>query len=116
MVRVTVKQHNFSFTKSGHVNTVQLLYQGEDVILLEVDLKTKNKTIDAYGGATDENCQSIWIGGDEIQITLPDGFGHTTIFAETSRYTIHVCIFKYELAEKMVDSKYEDVVLWEAEN
>jgi hypothetical protein len=111
MIKVNVKQH--SFAKTGHVNAVQLLYHGDDVILLEIDLHTKYKTVSEYGGATDSNCQSIWIGGDEVQITLPEEFGHNIVFTETSRYTIHVCIYKYELAEKMVDAKYEDVVLWE---
>lgn len=115
MIKVNVKSHtNIDADQCGHVNNVGLIHHGEDVILLDIDLKTKYKEVGAFGGATDEDVQSIWIGMDEVQLTLPPDFQHNVIYASTSRYTIHITIAKFKLWEQFSDSTYEDVILWES--
>ena len=110
-IQAIVKQHP-KLGNVGHIEAVNLLYQGEDVILLHVNLHTKNKGVDAYGGATDEDVQSVWVGFDEIQLTLPEEFRHNIITAEGSRYEIFITIFKYKLLEDMTDAGCDEVELW----
>jgi len=113
-MQVNVKHHDLGAGR--HVESIGLLHQSKDVIILLIDLKTKYKNIGAYGGATDEGVQSVWVGDDEIQMKLPFGFEHNQMFAEVSRYTIHLCIYRYGLLEEYSDSSYNDVVLWECED
>ncbi len=115
MIKATVKQH-CALGNAGHVEAVNLLYHGEDVILLHVSLRTKSKGVDAYGGATDEDVQSIWVGFDEIQLTLPEDFRHSITVSEVSRYELFIAIFKYKLLEDMTDAGCDKVELWCSED
>lgn len=109
-MKIEVKYHD----ERRHIEDICLLYRNEDVILLHINMRTKNRTIDAFGGATDEEVQSIWIGMNEIQMTLPPDFHDNHIFAEGSRYTIYVAIFKHRLLEEMTTPGGKDgVCLWE---
>jgi hypothetical protein len=106
---IQVKSHGSS--NVGHIEFISLVYQSDDVILFDIDLKTKYKDVSGYGGATDKVSQSLWIGMDEVQIILPKGFGRHVIYAEASRYTVHVCIGRSGLWDKMVES---GAILWES--
>ena len=112
-ISINVKHHEHLGKRTNHIESINLVHHTDDVILLEINLRTKRKEISAYGGATDSGCQSFWIGFNEVQLTLPEGFKDNIIFAEASRYTIFVCIYRRELIEKMIDTNYDDVVLWE---
>lgn len=116
-MKIRVKQHK-ELGDTGFIDHVGLVYQNDDVIILNIDLnrKGKYKEVSAYGGATDEDYQSIWIGFDEIQMSLPERFSHNQIFASTSRYTLSVCIYRFELLERFSDSSYDEVILWEADH
>jgi len=112
MIKINVKRHP-ERGNSGHVESVNLLTMTDDVIILHVNMSTKNKGVDAYGGATDEGFQSVWIGMDEIQMKLPERFKHNNIFSEPGRYETYICIFRFELLEKM-SVPNSSAPLWES--
>lgn len=109
-MKINVKQHP-EVGKVGHIEDIGLVHQTNDVIVLYVNLRTKNKTVSAYGGASDSGVQSVWIGGDEIQMELPGEFERNLIFSESARYAIHICIYRFQLVEEMCSA---GVHLWEA--
>lgn len=111
-IKVNIKAHP-EVAKTGHVNAVHVLHRDERVIILHFDMKTKYTRPDAYGGATDPGVQSVWIQGDEIQITLPPAFQHNQMFAEGGRYEFQLCIFQHSLFKEMTDANWEDCTLWE---
>jgi hypothetical protein len=111
-MKIAVKQHDPN--EPLHIKDVCLIHQSADVILLHVNLKTKYKQVSAFGGGIYEGVQSIWFGMTEMQMTLPESFVHPIVFAETSRYTTFVCIFRYDLLEHMCQEDNEDSLLWEA--
>jgi hypothetical protein len=112
-VGINVKYHD----ERRHIEDICLLCRDENVIVLHVNMRTKNKPVSAYGGATDEGVQSIWIGFNEIQLSLPEDFKDNCVASECSRYTIYITIFKHKLLEDMCQSgSKDDVCLWEDVN
>jgi hypothetical protein len=113
-MKIKVKQHNLGGDNNDHIESVNLVHLGDDVIILDINLRTKYKQVSGFGGASESGWQSLWVGNDEVLMQLPERFSDNHIFAEGSRYNISVCIYRYELLETMTESKYEDVVLWES--
>jgi hypothetical protein len=115
-IRVNVESHPDLGT-TGHVESVNRLYTppSSPVILFHVGLKTKYKSVSAYGGASDEDCQSIWVGMDEIQIFgLPDYLQENVKISEVSKYEIFICIFTRRLLEEMCcPNPANKTTLWE---
>ena len=83
----------------NHIESIHLVHQTDDVIILLVNLKTKYKEVSCWGPG-----DSMWFGMDEVKFTLPPGFEHCHMFASTSRYTTFVGIFR----AKLLDSLDED--------
>ena len=107
-MQINVKQH----PEHGDVDNIQwigLVQQTDDVIFLLIDLKTKFAYIDMESDTDDEGFNgSFWIGGDEVQLKLPEGFESYHIASKTNRYTCFVFIFRHEL----LDNKQK--TLWES--
>lgn len=81
---------------ANHIESIHLVHQTSDVIILLVNLKTKYKEVSCWGPG-----DSMWIGMDEVQFTLPPGFERCHMFASTSRYTTFVGIFRHDLLEQI---------------
>lgn len=102
MVRIEVtsnSDHNIR-----HIESIHLLYESSDTVLLHVDLRTKHK--DAGCFYFEDGHQSVWVGNDEIRVFLPESFQDAVMFAETARYTMYICI----ATRKLVDDRGE--LLW----
>jgi len=77
MIKVRVKQHK-DLGATGLVESVNLVLETADVVILHVSMHRKYQGVSAYGGATDEGCQSVWVHFDEIQIEgLPSSRSQT---------------------------------------
>lgn len=93
-MKINVKQHDPN--DPLHIEEICLVYENADIIVLEVDLKTKYAQVDAYSGS------SFWLGRNEVQIVLPESFvDNSVIFSETSRYTLFVCVLRIKTKEQV---------------
>ena len=103
LIDIKIVQHKLSDTpNNGHVEAITLLHYGGNTIILLIDLHTKYKKVGSTGGGEDEDgWHSFWIGDDEIKLRLPEGFERCTMFADTARYTSHLCIYSHDLLEEM---------------
>ena len=93
-MEINVKQHD----PNGplHIEEICLVYENADIIVLEVDLKTKYAQVDAYSGS------SFWLGMTEVQMVLPESFADNhVIFSETARYTLFVCVLRIKTTERV---------------
>lgn len=106
---VTVKPHD-EVGATGNISAISLVYRSLDVIILHVDLHAKHAKVSAFNGETDPDVSAFWIGGDEVQVTLPAGFERYRCFAESNRYSIFVTYFRFDLLEQM--SRSERSILW----
>lgn len=98
----------------GHIESVNLMFRTDNVILLWIDMKTKQR--DVRGCSAGEGNLSFWIGQDEVLVTLPKDFGRAMLFAQTDRYSVYVCIYRFAILEKMINSQIKDISLWESNN
>lgn len=111
MLEVRVKSHADEDPNDvGHINTISLVHQTDDIIVLYADLITECKEVTAFGGSSDVGIIAIWLGWDEIQVKLPDEFGPVAIVVETSSYELDICFIAWRLVEAMNNS---NDVLWE---
>jgi|GEM_PF-4151054 len=104
MIQVNVKQHDPN--EAQPIESISLVYENENVLVLHVDLREKYRELSGFGGATSEGVQSFWIGMTEVQMKLPKSFTDPLTFAETSRYSIYVCVFR--------SATLEETLLWSA--
>lgn len=105
-IEVTVKSHS----DRRHIEDVSVLFHTDDVVILHVNLRTKYKEADAFGGATDPGVQSVWFDNDEIQIKgLPE---KNITVSSTSRYEAFITIFRQLLVDEMCDN--EGSILWQS--
>jgi len=112
-LKIRIQKHNFSDEQGSndHVESISLVHEDADALILHINLKTKHKRCSDGGGH--EGCHSLWLGNDEVQLHLPERFDRYAIFTDAARYTIFVCIFNSTLLDGMADKEHNDVVLWD---
>lgn len=103
-MKIKVTRHVGGMGATDNIDHINIVKETDDVIILHIELKTKHAKIcdgggDVGDGGGDDGVHWFWIGGDQIEVTLPTGFYHS--FYDSCRYTGWICIFKHELIENM---------------
>jgi len=97
-MKFKIKRHtDISNPSVDHISQVWVLHEDEHVALIEIDLHTKYKQIDAYGGATDGDCASVWFGTEELQISDCKIKNFHIQGSCTSRYTCWLTLWSQDL-------------------
>ena len=102
-MRIKIVKHPECGASTAHIESVSVVKETPEIVLIDINLRTKNKSVDAYGGSSDPDAFSVWVGYEEVQFSgLPDPpagkFWHG--FAETSRYTAMLCLYCCEISER----------------
>lgn len=110
-MKVEVTQHPTT-GKPDNIEWVGVVYQNEEVIILHIDLKSKGAWLSHGGG--DDGVTWLWVGGDQIAITLPEDFQKDVCWSwQESKYSIFITIIKRRNVKRLCEDGIADLILWD---